>query len=221
MAWHFDIRTVRFEFYEEHPMAESVEPKHIITSELTLLSDKNNDEQALGQIVEEARVESGYPSTFVTDTRTQADWGASGGGQEIVVQLMTDPGVRVVAENLAWKATQGAALGAGSLMAQSVLKKLKQVRRKDRAELDDEMEEPNENTGRSQHTDLDWSIMRAKVSVASAYKMEWDDLDVANANLVEDISQVVLEHLPSTRRFRIIVDKDGYSMSIEPLNLSS
>ncbi|MGI8649706.1 MAG: hypothetical protein ACR2KW_04920 [Rubrobacter sp.] len=202
-------------------MVEGAEPRYIIISELDLFADGSSEAEKLGQIVERGRVDAGYPNTFITETRTQTDWGASGGGQEIVIQLMTDPGVKAVAENLAWKATQGAALGAGSLMAQSVLKKLKQLRRKDRDESNDETEEPQENADQVQHADLDWSIMRAKGSVASAYKLEWDDLDVANANRVEDVSQVVLEHLPSTRRFRTIVDQDGYSMSIEPLSSSS
>lgn len=224
MPW-FDIKTVRFEFYLDYPNAPGSEPEYVIVREIPSFPGVDTDAEEVTQVIEDARKESGYPPNFMVDTRTQTDWGASGGGQEIVIQFMSDPGVQDIAENLTWKMAQGGALGAGSLMAQKVLGKLGEILRRDRQkarqQADKELERykalAQESICDEEHTDLDWSVMRAQMSIAGAYRVEWDDLELENADSVVTGAKIVLRHVPSRRRFRVRVDHSGYTISIKSL----
>lgn len=222
---YVDLKSVRFEFYTDHPMAAGSEPEVLIVSEVPTVSAVGASTEDFIQLVEDVRKESGYPSSFIDDHRTYTDWGASGGAQEIIVQMMTDPGVRIVAENLAMKVAEGGALGAGSLMTKKMLEKLKEMRQRDGKQAQHDVERQTEEHGHpvsvpiaDQPVDLDWSVMRAQVSIASAYRLGgWDDLELESAKRFEDTARVLLRHTPSGRRFSVQVDRDGYSMAIRPL----
>lgn len=224
MPW-FDIRIVRFEFYLDHPNAPGSEPEYVIVSEIPSFPGVDTDTEEVTQVIEDARKESGYPPNFMVDTRTQTDWGASGGGQEIVIQFMSDPGVQDIAENLTWKMAQGGALGAGSLMVQKVLGKLGEIllrdRQKARQHADKEMKRykvpARESVYDEEHTDLDWSVTRAQMSIAGAYRVEWDDLELENADSIATGAKIVLRHILSGRRFMVRVDHSGYTISIKSL----
>lgn len=221
MPW-VDMKSVRFEFYTDHPMEPGSEPEVLIVSEVPTVSEVGASTEEFIQIVEDTRGESGYPPSFIHDHRTHTDWGASSGGQEIVVQMMTDPGVRMLAENLTMKVAEGAALGAGSSMAKKMLEKLKEMRQQDKEQAQQDAEKLSEEHGRpapepiaGQPVDLDWSVMRAQVSIASAYRLEdWNTLELESAERFEDGALVSLRHKPSERRFRVRLDRDGYSMAI-------
>lgn len=130
MPW-VEMKSVRFEFYPDHPMVPGSEPEVLIVSEVPTVSALGASTEDFIELVEDTRKESGYPPSFIDDRRIHTDWGASGGAQEIVIQMMADPGVRIVAENLAMKVAEGGALGAGSLMAKKMLEKLKEMRQRD------------------------------------------------------------------------------------------
>lgn len=221
---YFDMRTIRFEFYLDHPQVLGSEPEYLIMSEIPSLPGVDIDTEEITQVIEDARKESGYPPNFMVDTRTQTDWGASCGGQEIVIQFMIDPGVQAVAENLGWKMAQGGALGAGSLMTQKVLGKLGEILRRDRQKAQQQADEAAEEhealaqeSIHEQRTDLDWSVMRAQMSIAGAYRVEWDDLELENADGVAAGAKIILRHIPSGRRFRVRVGRSGYTVSIKSL----
>ena len=221
---HFDMRTIRFEYYLDHPQAPGSEPEYLIISEIPSLPGVDVDTEEITQTIEDARKESGYPPNFMVDTRTQVDWGASGGGQEIVIQFMSDPGVQALAEDLGWKMAQGGALGAGSLMAQKVLGKLGEILRRDRQKAQqqggvttDEHGVLAQESAHKQRIDLEWSVMCAQMSIAGAYRVEWDDLELENADSVAAGAKIIIRHTLSGRRFRVRVDRSGYTISIEYL----
>lgn len=226
---YVDLRTVRIEFYGDHPAILGGEPEDIIVGEIPSFVANPSPEEVM-QAVQEAWVESGYPPRFVMDRRAYGDWGASGGTQELVVQLMTDPGVKLLVEDLAWKAAQGGALGAGSLMAQKVLAKLGEIKRRGQehereAEEKRREEEPGDSTpipaDYPPTPTLDAAVWGAQRSVASAYRFKWDELVTEEATGGEQGSEVILHHPPSGRRFRVKVGPSGYEWSTKLLESRS
>lgn len=224
-----DIRTIRFEFYkdEESLALPDSKPAAIIFSEIPTMPSRepSPDLDELVGILEEVMRESGRPPHTLKDTRFFRDWGASGGVQEVIVQMITDPGVVAVAESLGWKLIQGTALGTGSFVTQQVLRKVtesRQAQQKEAQEVDDEQSAemgvpiPEERVYESP-PDLDYSIRSARSSVSSAYELEFDDLEVREANRLSDHSEVMISHPPSGRDFVAKIDRSGYAVSIRPL----
>lgn len=226
---YVDLRTVRIEFYGEHPAIPGTEPEDIIVGELPSFGADPNPEEVM-QAVQEAWAESGYPPRFVTDRREYGDWGASGGTQELIIRLMTDPGVRLLAEDLAWKAAQGSVLGTASFMAQQVLKKLGEIRRRDQEhEREAEKKRREEEPGHPTPIPADYpptptpdaAVWGAQRSIASAYQFKWDELVTEEATGGEHGSEVILLHPPSGRRFRVKAGPSGYEWSIKLLESKS
>jgi hypothetical protein len=217
---YVDMRSYQVQFYTDHPAIPGSEPEQVV---VLILNAGDPEQDNIVEQIEELAFES-RTSYFLEDKRGYANWGASGGTQEIIIQLMSDPGVRDVAENLGWQVAKGAAFGAGTLFLQGLVARIRELRQRDMGQEGQSKEtsehEPSKPTSLSaedQWPALYWLSTWAQTFTANAYGVDSNELDIQRSELTDEGARVTLLHKASGRRFSVKVDESGSIMYIRPL----
>lgn len=120
-----DHRTIVIQEYAETADLTNSNPDQVTVFILpTMMGVEPDMEELSGAVKDSLRSADVYPHAL-KESHTQFNWGASSSGQEIIVQLLADPYIRMAAE----QSVKGLSFGSASLFVQQVIKKVQRIRK--------------------------------------------------------------------------------------------
>ncbi len=172
---------------------------------------------ALAEELERIARDTGVNHYHLKDERSYTNWGASGGGQSVIIQILSDPGVQMVAEYAIKGTIMGIASGAASLFTKQVIEKAQNINRQGKEasrRYEEQMAgEHGHPIEASPEIELAESgllpyIWRGTQYTANAYGLAREDLTCESSKQYEDSTQLTLVHELSGDRFSVKVNRD-------------
>lgn len=213
-----DQRVIQVRQYGDDPRAPGSEPEELVVCIIPSLPGSSDvDLNELRQTVEEAARLSGVHNYLLDGRHGLMHWGASGGTEEIVISLLSDPATQAIYA----QAAGGAVSGAATALTERLINWSRQTRERneERAQRVSGLSSLPTAAGPTQTSvGLDWMIMWSRIYAARAYEIEEGRLELEDAELKPNGAYVTFRDEEAERRIGAEVSDAGYLIRIVRLN---
>jgi len=187
---YMNVRSVQIRWYSDYFLDDEAPPDAVTT--IKQFPTGGVDTQELPQVVRQAALESGLGGYQLEDRKRYFEMGASGAGQEVILWLVS----------MGPEAVGGAVGGVAGALAQPITQEILRWFR----------QQSSEDTAASAMSD---GVLEAKQEVGRIYRVQEDNLDVAETIRLGDGMMIKLVDKAADNTYSVRVADDSNVVHIE------